>query len=199
MLQKYREYWKKKAFSKQKSTARKLLKMCWEVIVLNNPARSCQICERFLWDVSLITVLRTGVPLWSTFCNHCTANSYFYCLYKEKNFLEWHSPAEYLHLNPYKIDLDSRTFLSDSSASPWTGAYLSNVSSPRDTSKNLPAQQEGKSLSLWETRWRREQSLSCTSVCSTFRFASGAKQPRDTSLIWNKAPVLTDFRLLPKM
>lgn len=59
--------------------------------------------------------------------------------------------------------------------------------------------QEGKSLSLWERRWKVEQVLSCMSICSTFRFASEASQPRDTSLIWNTAPVLTDFRLLSKM
>lgn len=61
-----------------------------------------------------MTVLRTDVPPQSIFCNHCTANSYCFCLYKEKNFLEWHSPAEYLQLNPCKINLDSRIFLPDS-------------------------------------------------------------------------------------
>lgn len=43
-----------------------------------------------------MTVFRTGVPLQSIFCNHFTANIYFVCLYQEKSFLDWHSPAEYL-------------------------------------------------------------------------------------------------------
>lgn len=92
-------------------------------------------------------MLRSGVPLRSIFCNYCTTNSYCFCLYKEKNFLEWHSPAEYLQLNPCKIDLVSRILLPDSSASPQRGGYSSNVVIPRDASKNLPAHQ-GKRASL---------------------------------------------------